>query len=81
MSDFKAYKYWHKITYHLQKIGQSVVNTLFTEPEFIIRESKDRQGHVWYDAYDPKTGRTGHLTSEEEVHIWIEESFYYRNSR
>jgi hypothetical protein len=81
ISASKTDSYQQKLTSHLQQIGQLVINALFSEPEFKIRKSKDRQGNVWWYAYDPKTGHTGCLASEQEVRMWIEESFYRRNSR
>lgn len=81
ISASKADSYQQKLAFHLQQIGQLIINALFSDPEFKIRKRKDRQENVWWYVYDPKTGHTGCLASEQEVRMWIEESFYRRNSR
>lgn len=81
ISASKAESYRQKLAFHLQQIGQLVINSLFTDLEFKVRKRKDRQGNVWWYVYDPKTGHTGCLASEQEVRMWIEESFYRQNSR
>lgn len=45
-----------------------------TEPR--IWQRLDRAGYTWWHVYDPTTGRTAQLESEEAVQIWLEERFY-----
>ncbi|MBW4455523.1 MAG: hypothetical protein KME55_23980 [Nostoc indistinguendum CM1-VF10] len=68
-----------KLTLQLRRFGQWIWNVLTTESELKIWQRKDHAGNVWYEVYNPKTGRTACLASEEEVRMWIEESFYRRN--
>ncbi len=43
------------------------------EPE--IRHKRDRFGNEWWYVYDPATGETAHLGSEDEVRIWLDRSY------
>lgn len=45
-----------------------------SEPE--IRRVTDG-GQIWWYAYDPLTGQSTYLESEEEVQIWLEERLQY----
>ena len=42
-----------------------------------VWQSIDRDGHTWWHVYDPITGRTADLESEEEVGIWLEQRPYF----
>jgi hypothetical protein len=46
-----------------------------SEPQ--VWQSFDRDGHTWWHVYDPITGRTANLDSEEEVCMWLEERPYF----
>jgi hypothetical protein len=67
------------LTLRLRQFGQRIWKALTSEPQLKVWQSKDHAGNVWYRVYDPKTGRTACLASEEEVRMWIEESFYRLN--
>lgn len=41
-----------------------------------IWQSTDELGRVWWHVYSPRTGERVDLASEDEVCIWIEQSFY-----
>lgn len=41
-----------------------------------IRERHDRQGNVWFDVYDPVSGRSALLNSEAEVRAWLDTRYY-----
>lgn len=49
--------------------------SLSTSSEPQIRQVSDRGGRTWWYAYDPITGQTTYLESEEDVQIWLEERF------
>jgi hypothetical protein len=38
-----------------------------------IWQTMDRHGNLWWHAYDPATGQTSYLSSEEEVLIWLDQ--------
>lgn len=49
--------------------------SLSTSSEPQIRQVSDQGGRTWWYAYDPMTGQTTYLESEEDVQIWLEERF------
>jgi hypothetical protein len=65
---------WHKFWTFLNQ--PLVFPPLFTNPEPHVWKSADRAGYTWWHVYDPITGQTADLESEEEVCIWIEERLY-----
>lgn len=44
------------------------------EPE--VWQSVDSSGQTWWHVYSPRTGERADLASEDEVCIWLEQSFY-----
>lgn len=46
-------------------------------PEPEVWRSADAAGNVWWHVYDPTTGYTAALETEEEVQIWLEERLYH----
>lgn len=58
----------------------TVLNQLLWQPQSCpepqIWQRSDRAGYTWWHVYDPITGRTAQLESEEAVQIWLEERFY-----
>ncbi|MUL35422.1 hypothetical protein BWI75_03380 [Gloeocapsopsis sp. AAB1 = 1H9] len=61
----------------LKSIWQQVINYLNAKHELQVWQSSDRDGHTWWNAYDPITGRTTKRNSETEMRAWIEERYYY----
>jgi YD repeat-containing protein len=59
----------------IARVWNFVVDTLTQKPELQIREICDRAGNTWWYVYDPATGRTAWLDSENEVRIWIEKNY------
>jgi hypothetical protein len=59
----------------LGRIWSFVVDTLKKSSELQIREMTDRAGNTWWNVYDPTTGRSAWLDSEDEVRIWIEKNY------
>ena len=63
----------------LKQISREIIGRLDrTEP--IVKQARDKKGRIWWYVYDPTTGRSAHLASEEEVLIWLDELFAYRQS-
>lgn len=56
----------------LHRLGRFVVHTLTQNLEPQVRQVSDRQGHHHWLVYDPHTGRSTRLASEQEVAIWLE---------
>ncbi len=38
-----------------------------------IWQTMDRYGNLWWHAYDPATGQTSYLSSEDEVLMWLDQ--------
>ncbi|MBD2681898.1 MULTISPECIES: hypothetical protein [Nostoc] len=69
----------------LGKFWRWFVDFLYKEPEPEVWERRDaygglrlRQGNTWWFAYDPATGKSASLGSEQEVLIWIEQLYYQK---
>ncbi len=41
-----------------------------------VQRILDQGGQPWWYAYDPRTGQSTYLESEEEVQIWLEERLH-----
>ncbi len=63
-----------------QAIWHAVADGLMGGSDLRVWQSHDRQGQTWWHLYDPKTGDSAQVSSEEEALNWIEES-YYRKPR
>ncbi|HEY9645899.1 MAG TPA: hypothetical protein V6C88_05995 [Chroococcidiopsis sp.] len=59
-----------------QAIWHSVVDGLMGGSDLRVWQSRDRHGQLWWHLYDPKTGESAQVSSEEEALNWIEESYY-----
>ena len=59
----------------LQRVWQFITDSLSHPSELEVRETYDRSGNLWWYVYDPKTGRSAWLDSEDEVRIWIEKNY------
>jgi hypothetical protein len=62
---------WHQLRSFLGQLWLEGNSTALKEPE--IWQTLGRDGTLWWHVYDPMTGRTADLESEEEVRIWLEE--------
>ncbi|MGI0484664.1 hypothetical protein ACN4EK_04445 [Pantanalinema rosaneae CENA516] len=59
----------------LSKAWQFLTNLLMVRSELQIIQTPDRTGQLWWYIYDPSTGQTAWLESEDEVRIWIEKRY------
>lgn len=55
------------------------VDFIYRQPEPEVWERRDRQGNIYWFAYDPATGQSAYLASEQEVMMWIEQIYYQKN--
>ncbi|PPS43371.1 hypothetical protein [Chroococcidiopsis sp. TS-821] len=60
----------------LKSIWQRFINYLNTQNELQVWQSSDRYGNTWWNACDPRTGRTAKRSSEAEMRAWIEQQYY-----
>jgi hypothetical protein len=61
---------WHQLRSFLNGVWFEDTSPGWQEPK--IWQSLGRDGNLWWHVYDPQTGRTADLESEEEVRIWLE---------
>jgi hypothetical protein len=64
------HQFWASVNQHLDNWD------FHTMPEPRIWQSTDREGQTWWHVHDPQTGDRIDLESEEDVCVWIEQSFY-----
>lgn len=69
-----------KLIYWLKKAWHFVIDVLTKESEIKIEEKCDRQGNTYWYAYDPATGYSTYLATEQEVLAWIEERYNRQNT-
>lgn len=60
----------------LWSLWQSLATAMTRDCEPQIRQSLDPSGQLWWDAYDPITGKTTYLESEDEVYRWLDQLPY-----
>lgn len=60
---------------------QAIVNYLVVGSEVQVRKMSDSYGETWWHIYDPKTRTSVNLISEDDVRVWIEESYYRQPDR
>lgn len=44
--------------------------------EIYVQERRDRQGHVYFVAFNRRTDRSFSSAAEQEIRIWIEQQYY-----
>jgi hypothetical protein len=61
----------------LKKIWQHLVKFIVSSSELQVWQETDRHGQTFcWHAYDPATGHSACFGSEDEVRMWIEQSYY-----
>ncbi|MDZ7967641.1 MAG: hypothetical protein RM368_22255 [Nostoc sp. DedSLP03] len=62
----------------LYMIWENFVKKLLTEPnELQVWQKVDRHGNIYWQAYDPVTGKSFSSGSETDVSMWIEQLYRY----
>lgn len=69
-------KYTSKFLSSLQTIFQNLVTAIASKNEVQVWQKSDRSGNTQWHAYDPTTGRSICVASEQEMRYWIEERYY-----
>lgn len=60
----------------LNKLGRIFAILFIESYEIRVWQRTDRNGQIWWYAYNPSTGRSGVFDSESEVRVWIEQQFH-----
>ncbi|MEH2090555.1 hypothetical protein [Nostoc sp.] len=62
----------------LHLIWENFVKKLLADPnELQVWQKVDRQGNIYWQAYDPATGKSFSSGSETDVFMWIEQLYRY----
>ncbi|WP_337886281.1 hypothetical protein [Fischerella thermalis] len=59
----------------LRKIWQTIVNYLASNQELKVWQKMDRHGNIYWQAYDPVTGKSFMSGSEYDMRAWIEQIY------
>ena len=67
----------NSITDTIKKLWEGMLQWLASQNDEVrVWEKIDRSGNAYWYVYNPKNGRSAHLTSETEVIGWIEGQYY-----
>jgi hypothetical protein len=67
-------KFWES----LHSIWKNFLNQLLADPnELQVRQKVDRHGNIYWQAYDPVTGKSFASGSEVDMSMWIEQLYRY----
>lgn len=61
-----------------QRLGEWMIHLLASDPTPSIQMKGDRTGGTIFKVFDPVTGLTTYLSSEEEVRTWLEERYSHK---
>lgn len=62
-------------------LWQALMSSLVIGSELQVRKATDSLGQTWWRVYDPITNASADLVSEDDVRVWIEESYYRKSDR
>lgn len=65
-----------RLTTWFSKIGDLLVISSEKSEEIRIWQRVDRNGRIWWHAYNPRTKRSGVFDSESGVRVWLEQQYY-----
>ncbi len=70
---YSSYYYLRKF---LRDIWQNIVNALLTNHQQLqVKQKVDRQGNIYWQAYEPITGKSFTSGSEADIIAWIEQLY------
>lgn len=61
----------------LYSIGRKIVDFFSVNSELQIWQTTEPTGETWWRAYDPVSGQSAWLASEDEVLEWVENRYYH----
>ena len=70
---------FQKLTDQVKWFREWIGRVFSADSKFKISKHKDSAGNELWKVYDANINHTVYLASEEEVRVWIEESFYGRH--
>lgn len=72
----RASQVWAKSKARLSRMGQSLLQTLYSSSEPHISVRRDRIGNTFFIAYDPFTQANYTFTTERELRVWLDQRYY-----
>ncbi|WP_404789863.1 hypothetical protein [Altericista sp. CCNU0014] len=54
----------------------AIANWIVQTSEPKVSHKRDRQGHLYYQVYDPLSGVSASFGSEAEIRAWLEQRYY-----
>ncbi|MEP0807687.1 hypothetical protein [Coleofasciculus sp. FACHB-SPT9] len=63
----------------LNSVWQRLVTFLTQEPEIKVWKKSDRFGNIWWEVYDPFSGRSATFGCEVDMLEWVEKRYYGNN--
>ncbi len=60
---------------HLWRGIKGIIALLSQPDELQIRQRQTRSGELFWDVYDPETGRSASFTAEEELMAWLDNRY------
>lgn len=69
-------KVFSSLTTWLSKIAELFFSSFEKSEEIRIWQRVDRNGQIWWYAYNPRTKRSSVFDSESEVRVWLEKQYY-----
>lgn len=60
----------------LNSILQCLSSLVISNDELKIWQTRDWQGQIWWHAFDPKTGHSTYVATEDEMRVWLEKRYY-----
>ncbi|HLO47461.1 MAG TPA: hypothetical protein VK211_03445 [Kamptonema sp.] len=60
----------------LKGIFQPLLAAIICRDQIRIWQTSDRYGKTLWHAYDPATGRSTSVATEDEMRVWIEQRYY-----
>lgn len=60
----------------LKRTSQRLMRLFVGSNELRVWQTYDRSGQTWWHGFDPMTGRSISVDTEEQMRIWIEQRYY-----
>ncbi|GAB4237220.1 MAG: hypothetical protein Kow00121_64350 [Elainellaceae cyanobacterium] len=60
----------------LEQLWNLLLDTFAKGSEPRIYQKRDRYGKVFFQVYDPISGRSSTLDSEQQVRMWLDQRYY-----
>jgi hypothetical protein len=65
-----------KIAEKLITISQAIIQFLLQSDSPRLRQFCNQNGEMYWELYNPATGKTSYFATEAEVLIWLEKHYY-----